>query len=153
MYIREASNKSHHLWRNLPLAWSLTCMYTASTTRPTFVSTYLQIFGLHKHPNVFEHYETCDSSNSIINFRFTNPTSARWVYHYYGCERLETSNSHSHTVCMKTPTLLPTQKWITHAEVTFTLWGFCTGKFQHGRQNSRSTGVDATCQQSQCKGF
>ena len=38
------------------------------------------------------------------------------------------------------PIFLPTQKWITHAEVTFTLWGFCT---QHGGQNSWST---AACQ-------
>ena len=39
-----------------------------------------------------------------------------------------------------------TRKWITHAEVTFTLWGFCTGEFQHGGQNSWSTAVDAMCQ-------
>ena len=33
-----------------------------------------------------------------------------------------------------------------HAEVTFTPWGFCPGKFQDGRQNTWSTWVGATFQ-------
>ena len=41
--------------------------------------------------------------------------------------------------------LLTTRKWITHAEVTFTLWGFYTGKFQHSGQNSWSIRASATC--------
>ena len=58
-------------------------------------------------------------------------------------------------VCMKTvpPILLPGWKWIMHLEVMFTLWGFCIGKFQDGRQYSWSTRVSTMCQQGQCKGF
>ena len=40
------------------------------------------------------------------------------------------------SVCTKTPILLPTWKWIVHAEVMFTLWEFCIGKFQDGRQTA-----------------
>ena len=43
--------------------------------------------------------------------------------------------------------------YLTHAEVTFTLWRFFMGKFQHGGQNSWWTQDGAMCQQSQCEGF
>ena len=40
------------------------------------------------------------------------------------------------TICTKGSHSLIHAK-VNHAhEVTFTLWGFCTGKFQHGGQNS-----------------
>ena len=39
--------------------------------------------------------------------------------------------------------LLTVRKGITHPEVTFALWGFCTGKFQDGWKYSWSTWVGA----------
>ena len=48
---------------------------------------------------------------------------------------------------------------LNHVEVNHTsrsciyTMGFCTGKFQHGRQNSWSTRIGTMCQQSQCEGF
>ena len=69
-------------------------------------------------------------------------TMDTWLYYYQSAWRVHV--------------LLTTRKWITHPEVTFctfTLWGFCTSKFQHGGQNSWSTRVRARCQQSQREGF
>ena len=70
---------------------------------------------------------------------------------------------HKHTLCVH-PThnctiphsctiLLTARKWITHPEVTFTLWEFCTGGFQHGGPDGWWTEVDATSRRRRCDGF
>ena len=49
--------------------------------------------------------------------------------------------------------LLTARKWIMHLEVMFTLWGFCTGKFQRGGQNSWSTQVHVGVSKASVKAF
>ena len=62
-------------------------------------------------------------------------------------------NTYNYQSARRGTILLTAWKWTMHPEVTFTLWEFCTGGFQHGGQDSWWTEVDATSKRCRCDGF